>query len=162
MRIPRVQFTIGRMMIAVAVIATVLGAGIEGMRLKRFRDQYLHRAKIHAYLEQSLLGTEAIAGKAAAATERLTAEGLELVEKRARGAQSAVDPAFNQTSIELYKWEQRIASEYREIAARYAKLAAHHSALKKKYRRAADRPWSSVEPDGPEPWSSVEPDGPEP
>ena len=48
MRMPRVQFTIRRIMIVIAAIAVVLGVGLEGWRLKRFRDQCLMKAQFLA------------------------------------------------------------------------------------------------------------------
>jgi hypothetical protein len=46
---------------------------------------------------------------------------------------------------------RRVAVQWQEEAASLTERAAYHSALKQKYRQAADRPWRSIEPDGPEP-----------
>ena len=51
MRMPRVRFTVRRMMLAVAIIAITLGVGIEACRLKRFREECLLKANYHAGLE---------------------------------------------------------------------------------------------------------------
>lgn len=47
MLLPRMRFTVRGLMIAIAVMAIALGVGIEVMRLKRFRDQFLAKAKEH-------------------------------------------------------------------------------------------------------------------
>ena len=44
MRLPRVRFTVWRMMIAVALIAAALGGGLEYLHLKRLSDSYRDRA----------------------------------------------------------------------------------------------------------------------
>jgi hypothetical protein len=37
------------------------------------------------------------------------------------------------------------------LSAKYANQAAHHARLRRKWELAADRPWSTMDPDPPEP-----------
>ena len=59
MKLPRVRFTIRRLMIAVAAIGTALGVGVEVVRLKRHCDQCLVKANEHASAELGYLSREA-------------------------------------------------------------------------------------------------------
>ena len=52
MRLPHVRFTVRRMMVAIAVLAIVLGCTIEAIRAKRRRDVFLNMARAHAQDEQ--------------------------------------------------------------------------------------------------------------
>jgi hypothetical protein len=54
MRPPRVQFTVRRIMIAVAIIASLLGGSIEFRRLRRAAEDYRVRAARHANMELQL------------------------------------------------------------------------------------------------------------
>jgi hypothetical protein len=104
MRLPRLRFTVRRMMVAVAVVALVLGAVALGVRSGEFRN----RARYHEVMAASpLLGV--------------------------KPAPPVFDPV------------------------RYTpKWSAYHARLKRKYERAARRPWLFVAPDPPLP--SLEPD----
>ncbi len=52
MRLPRLRISLKRMMIAIAVLAIVLGCSIEGIRLKRRRDAFLQKAAEHGLFEE--------------------------------------------------------------------------------------------------------------
>ena len=56
MRMPRVRFTVRRLMIAVAVIAVALGVGLEAARLKRNCDRFESKANEHASWEVHVPG----------------------------------------------------------------------------------------------------------
>jgi hypothetical protein len=116
-------------MIAVAVIAAVLALGIEGFRLKRFRDECLTKAAAYAELEQFSRNMGGHFQKLAADADRAAAE------------------SSSQSSAEAFRRE---AAQDRVVAASYSERAVRLSARKQKFRRAAKRPWRSVEPDGPE------------
>jgi hypothetical protein len=51
MKLPRVRFTVRRMMIAVAIVAFLIGGGIEAARFKRLREFHLYDAAYHARRE---------------------------------------------------------------------------------------------------------------
>jgi hypothetical protein len=50
---PRVRFTVRRMMIAVAVVALALGVGLWGVRVRRLSRDYSLRAQMYATIEGS-------------------------------------------------------------------------------------------------------------
>ena len=54
MRPPRVQFTVRRTMIVVAIIGCLLGGSIEFIRLRRVAEDYRVRAASHADMERQL------------------------------------------------------------------------------------------------------------
>ena len=54
MRLPRLQCTVRRTMIAVAIIACVLGGSIEFIRLRWVAEAYHMRAARHATVERQL------------------------------------------------------------------------------------------------------------
>src|SRR5512144_337330 len=59
MKLPRVRFTVRRLMVAVATTAILIGTGMEGGRLIR-RARYCQRwAKLHALTETRFLGMAA-------------------------------------------------------------------------------------------------------
>ena len=78
MRMPRVQFTIRRIMIVIAAIAVVLGVGLEGWRLKRFRDQCLMKAQFLGLLEQNSLIMEKSIVMSAESSNRISEMHSEL------------------------------------------------------------------------------------
>jgi len=142
------------MMIGVAVIAVVLGVGAETWRLTRFRQQYLLNADIHALLEQNCLLNQRLLKTSAASSDRISEMRSDLSRFSTGETQSATTTKLNQLLILMQNYAELLNRDnagWRDRAAKYAENAAYHAALKEKYRRAADRPWLSVEPDGPEP-----------
>jgi hypothetical protein len=61
MRLPRVRFTVRRMMIAIATLAVVLAGFLEAIRLKRQRDVILEMPAKHSQAEQFNLAIERFA-----------------------------------------------------------------------------------------------------
>jgi hypothetical protein len=144
MRSPRIQFTIRRMMIAVAVIASVLGIGIEGMRLKRARDSCFVRCGKYAELERIYLILERLYRSEATLNQQEAA-------LRERFAALHEQVAARRTPRSSAAGSRQNAANALARAIKIAEIAAYYTALKQKYRQAADRPCSPVEPDGPEP-----------
>jgi hypothetical protein len=151
MRSPRMQFTIRRMMIAVAVIASVLGIGIEGMRLKRARDshfvrcgKYAERKRLYLILERQCRSEAALYEQEAALHEQLAA-----LHEQVAALHEQV--AARRTPRSSAAGSRQNAANALARAIKIAEIAAYYTALKQKYRQAADRPCSPVEPDGPEP-----------
>jgi hypothetical protein len=62
MRLPRVRFTVRRLMVVVAVAAALMGAFVEYVRLCRKSTDFRARAEEHAALEQTLRWTIATSG----------------------------------------------------------------------------------------------------
>ena len=142
MRLPRLRFSVKRLMVAIAALALVLGCSIEAVRLKRWRDVALKRAQVHAQLEQL--------------NRDLERSALEMVKTYEWSA--VRDPVFSQR-LEQWarKWAEFVAqqkagaAQERDRAAKYAEAAAYHAALRGKYLRAAAQPWRAVEADPPPP-----------
>lgn len=149
------------MMIAIAAMAVALGVGIEVFRLKRFRDQFLAKAKEHEAWEATYSELQM---DIAASSESRRALTLEMESDLAKLPQRRKPLVFGRNSAmeELEKKmtdrakaeadaEKRWAAEDRDRAAKFADYAAYHAALKQKYLRASERPWRSLEPDPPPP-----------
>ncbi len=170
MRWPRLRFTVRRMMIVVAVLALILGGSLESIRLRRYRDECLKRAGTHARWEQSYLARERLS----LAMEQSARETADLVEPflvrkleersarlKNRLSERMLEGMDRRTRTHILESERRQAelaeqpkkqaAEKHAEAVRFAEFAAYHTALKRKYLRAAARPWRSVEPDPPPP-----------
>ncbi len=152
MRWPCPRFTVRRIMVAVAVLALILGGSLEAIRLKRYRDECLTRAATHAESERYSRGMEHMAREMAE-----TAESFLAILQRwtvSRGSflrMTTIIREAERKRAELAEQQKRSAADERGQEARYAEYAAYHEALKRKYLRAAARPWQSVEPDPPPP-----------
>ncbi len=117
-----VRFTIKRAMLAVAVLALIMG----GARVVWLRDRYRKAAAYYAAMEKLQRELQRFTVKDAAAEEELaiafgmkvTAEGKEQAAAEARAMQPIIDD---------------------------------YAALRHKYERAAARPWLPVDPDPPPP-----------
>ena len=132
MRVPRVRFTVRRMMVAVAIVAVVMGATIEAKRFGRLSRQYQRKAIASAREER--LWHRALRGGMASEVE---AQQL-----------SAVLRAKDQDLADL--WAEA-ASESSGAVRGVREIVAHHARLRRKYEHAASRPWESVAPDPREP-----------
>jgi hypothetical protein len=122
MRLPRVRFTIGRAMAAVAVLALIMG----GARIAWLRDRYRKAAAYYAAMENLQRTIQRSTVESAAAEEEL-----------------------------LLAFDQKVSADDKQQAAAEAKamqpLIDYYAALKRKYERAAARPWLPVDPDPPPP-----------
>jgi Tfp pilus assembly protein PilF len=146
------------MMLAVALIAIVLGVGIEAVRLKRLRDQFEARANVHAQLELFYRNAEKSKRESAVQSEADRAATLSLLDMSLQER-----PSLGKRSGEINKLrveardrlkaqtesEKLEAAEAQDQAAKFAYYAAYHDVLKQKYLRASELPWRSVEPDPP-------------
>jgi hypothetical protein len=128
MRLPRVRFTMRRLMVAVILIALALAGWIE---LGRYR--FLLRMRSVDYSITS--GKHSLKE----ATQRRRAK-----EKDTQG-ESYLDMA--RLSLESVQ----VAKDYQKEAARLRRLADQEKELANKYRLASQSPWLPVEPDPPEP-----------
>jgi hypothetical protein len=123
MRLPRVRFTIRRLMIAVAVVG--VGLGIEGYRRRLVSVSVRRRQVAMAYrLDAQMYKVEAMAAE----LERTTPKGF--VGFTADNPSGPID-------------DDGIARRFR--------LATHYQELAVKYRRASGYPWLPVGPDPPAP-----------
>jgi len=118
MRLPRVQFTINRVMLAVAVVALIIG----GSRIVLLRDSYQKAAAHFAITENLYRSLQRFAVEQGTAEEELALAFGEKVSVENRKQRAAEVRAFQQ-QIEYY------------------------AALRRKYQRSAARPWVPVDPD---------------
>src|SRR5262249_19280680 len=123
MRLPRVQFTVRRMMVSVAVVAALV-ADFELMR-RHVVSRAL--ATKHAAMQAELEAARRLAEERAKWAELLAERG----EVEAPTSFPLIDPLAGATTL----------SEVRALSTRYAKQAAYHARLRRKYERAAARPW---------------------
>jgi tetratricopeptide (TPR) repeat protein len=124
MRLPRVRFTVRRIMAVVAVISLVLGVSIEAFRLRRQRETYLRLVTEHKLQEGHY--------------QLLEQSELEMA-------------AFDESFLKQIETQAGSRPKARSLVAAvtFHKSAQYHAALKQKYLTAAARPWRSIEPDPP-------------
>jgi hypothetical protein len=142
-RIPRVRFTVRRLMIVVVIVAGLLW----GLKMRRLSVSYSEQAATHAS-EQKFWDSGVSLSNVEIA--RRTSHLAELREKANRDRAEGFPEVANnfERLIELeshmlnyYLEDARIRKSHRDESAR----------LNRKYYRAARYPWLSVEPDPPEP-----------
>ena len=114
MPIPRPRFTVRRLMIAVAILALLMGGALKFREWRRFAATYRAKAQEHADVESMLRSIAAIDGDA-----------------------SPVD-------ISLAPNTPTKRFPIRDVAD-------HEARLRRKYERAASRPWFPISPDSPTP-----------
>jgi tetratricopeptide (TPR) repeat protein len=147
-------------MLVVALFASVLGAGIEGLRLKRNRDQFVARANENASLAVMYRDAEKTRRDRAEQYESLHAITLSTLDMplQERPLLGRRHEEINKRIAEMREGlkaqsetEKLKAAEARSQAAKFAYYAEYHDVLKEKYLQASDRPWRSVLPDPPPP-----------
>jgi tetratricopeptide (TPR) repeat protein len=153
MRLPRVRFTVRRMMALVAVTALVLGVSLEAVRMRRARSNFLKLASENGQSEV----LDRIQEQNHLAWAQTRESSLEL-SRAMRGPVIPFVYPHDADSQELNDgWEEVVRQRSDEAKKMRAKAKVHHdtaeyhAALKQKYLAAAARPWLSVEPDPPPP-----------
>jgi hypothetical protein len=135
MRLPRVRFTVRRMMVAVAIASLSLGAAAGVLRLSRLQTAYRERAALHAGEMSNLSAQDT---RIYRARERLAAEGVPDpggylgLGTRLPAPRERIEELNDRRNGVLFRWEW-------------------HKKMRAKYERAAERPWLALEPDPPEP-----------
>jgi hypothetical protein len=132
MPLPRVRLQ--TVMIAVAVAALVLALGIEATRLRRVSAQYRQKAEGLALDEENL--------RANAARQTGLLQSVEAQYRLAK----ASGPGADQKAL-----MRQALGQLSEDAKGLHRQLDHVAALRRKYERAASRPWEAVAPDVPEP-----------
>jgi hypothetical protein len=149
---PQVRFTVRRLMIAVAVVAVVLSAGLEAARLARIsaaRRRYASSCAASAALSSKF----ALSCSQTAEAVRKQADSL-----RSRPALGVgrIWPASREAAqpgtVPLAEQWDSFVSLREGTAARYSRNAAHWALVSRKYERAGWTPWREVEPDPPAPF----------
>jgi hypothetical protein len=148
MRLPRVRFTVRRMLVALGVAASAMGAA----RLHGDAVRFRARAALHARLQ---VRCAALADEYEAIYLR-TADGYVLRDApRVRvpirsGAEG--EPLQTSASWDDPAWAGADArTKAPHDAAGWRREASRHADLKAKYERAARYPWLPVPADPPEP-----------
>ena len=158
MRLPRVRFTVRRMMVAVAVVALSLGGWLWLGEMRRrsayysaLADAYALEAENHTglisyYLRRAQEHPGSKAGRHYYADFQLVTSnhGVKLTLGRRTDGPQAI-PRLIDPNPERYAKAMRATSERERTRADY------FSRLKAKYRRAAVRPWITASPDPPPP-----------
>jgi tetratricopeptide (TPR) repeat protein len=153
MRLPRVRFTVRRLMAVVAALALVLGVSIEAIRLSRQRDRYLKLASengqseiVYRTLERSQLALAQIDESSAELSWRIRRPVIPFVYP-----DDAHIPEKDLTSARIARKKSDDAKSARAQAKLHHETAEYHAGLKQKYLAAAARPWLSLGPDPPPP-----------
>jgi hypothetical protein len=142
------RFRLRTLLFAVAVVAVVLGSGIEAARLGRLARAYRQQAARHERLRVrcSHLGEETIDRFLFGVHHRPPSEVR----------RPGLDDARGRFTLTVEDYDPDWVSEYGRAEVAYeirgwGREAIRHARLKEKYLRAAARPWLPVEPDPPEP-----------
>lgn len=158
MRLPRVQFTVWRMMAAAAVLAMIAAAG----RAWHLRSYYRQRAAMHAQMERNtraiLLAASALSPRAGTfeLTHLLPASEREQRAVMAEEAQIRLprQPQFIPSKRDLDRAIEEVREAEESFKHRLLQVelqTAYHAAMRKKYEYAARHPWESVTPNAPPP-----------
>ena len=144
MRAPRAQFTIRRLMLAVAVFAVALG----GCRIVWLRHRYRTAAATHSSSESFWRKQQSIMEQAGKDDET---HWLALLETAENGSVAVTNLIGTPVKImsDLGTVKERNAAEF----SKCQQQVEYHAVLKRKYQRAAARPWYPVDPDPPPPIS---------
>jgi hypothetical protein len=130
MKLPRVRFTMRRMMCVVAVIAFGLAVAVIGRR----QAYYFTQAERYlAYQEQ----------------DQLLLDGYKNTAWMAGYRGQSKDETVRQGKSDQY-WREDVIGAELGVVYSYRRLV-HHRQMVGKYLRAASRPWASVPIDPPEP-----------
>jgi hypothetical protein len=164
MRLRRPRMTIRLLMLLTLIVALLLGGGVWGIRLVKRAAYFRRIAGRQAALEQDYR-------KLIPMLERSVSFDKEMAARLASwaGWYAEPDPWFGNEELRkrnlassLHKFrhaEWQIGRSVRQLK-HYRAIADHHASLKKKYERAATRPWETVPPDAAEPPALADP--PEP
>jgi hypothetical protein len=138
MRVLRYRFTVRALMIVVAVSAAVITLGIQITRLTRLHEYYLENVALHAE------------------AERMDQQMLsDLAEFRSEGSiDQELMTVFSSTGEANYGMDPRLLAakptqgeKLDFIENRIRSMLEWHSDMRRKWRRAADRPWERVSGD---------------
>jgi len=139
MRVPRVRFTIRRMMLIVLAVALIFGGIINPIRIRRLRTHYRAEAARHTSEEELYRLHEEMTGME---IKHLPVEA-ELI-KWGSGVNGYYTPEQRERRA-----GRVLASEgkLRADLACYTDLATYHAGMRVKYDLAATRPWAWIDPD---------------
>ena len=137
------RMTIGRCMIAVAVVAILFAVGVQEEALKR-RNSYQNQSSLHRIQADFNAEQESFFNdyeRRNAKTEELMIEYI-----KALSNELVTNPNDDTLREKIAALKPSLA-ETQAARVKHAEQAAYHAGLKKKYLRAAERPWEPPEPD---------------
>jgi hypothetical protein len=150
------------LIIAVAILALVLGGGIEAGRLSRAARSFRLKAISSASMEQGCraaarqLEAEAArcANEAALLRDGKIPESLTQHQKEfLRSLDQGVSPDYRQKRYEIIADSAEEMHRYKNASARQTvRMVDYFAVLRAKYERAVRRPWIPVPPDPPRPF----------
>jgi hypothetical protein len=142
MRLPRMGT---RSLIVLVTVASLLVAGrMMGLRSISFRRE----AAMHAAAEDDCTQLLDAFGD-------VPEENLEAEKKLMRDARPTSDPFLDPEWLEDVSRLRRETLKIRESMRVWALQRDHHARLRRRYERAADRPWTVLPPDPAEPTSRL-------
>jgi hypothetical protein len=145
MGLPRLQFTIRRTMITVAVLALLISAGMETTRLAHRAQHCRYFAMLHSISERLRLAD-------LARTQAEIAPCKDPAAVRARWQKSGLAPE----DLHLFVRDDGIPIRRAEVLRR---MIAYHARMKGRFESAVWRPWRSVEQDEMPEWDHGDPPG---
>ncbi len=160
MKLPRVRFTVRRMLFGVAVVAVAIGGTLNVYRLVRLRDEYRRQVENHAKEMEIWDLSESTSFYDGQYYYELDSNGNILrwclPLKRIVGMREVpVEPPWIGGTNTWIEGTKGLPEEYRqEMIHRvlvYRAKTVYHTAMGKKYQRLAAYPWLPYEPDPPEP-----------
>jgi len=131
MRLPRVRFTVRRMMIAVAIVASLFSSAMMYRRYHyclQSEEYFIDQTKFHIEFAEMLRSSAEIA----ADTSR---------DIRSRGKYGSKDYL-----AEVAKWQRR-ATRDRELATWHSAEASRMGKAADAFRRVQSRPWLAIPPE---------------
>ena len=152
MPMPRVRFTVRRMMVAVAILALLLWGGlVEIPRLRGLARDHRARAARHAATQKRLLDFFRDQDVCRVYWSALAVD-------RQEGADAALCPDVPDGPADAVETWAELAAQARDQAAWHARSivqegpkSEYFARMRWKYERAARYPWLPVVPDPPEP-----------
>jgi hypothetical protein len=145
MRLPRLRFTVRRLMLVVAIAGLIMGGGVSGHRMWELSRYYAGHAQSSKAQERYCRGSADLYMYAAQRTEETARLLTAVVSTRGLARKSLRSEGYSDESVQ---WR---AVGLRKLAADRASKAVELGAQARKYDRAARYPWLPVEPDRPEP-----------
>jgi hypothetical protein len=157
MKLPRVRFTVRRMMGTTAVVAALLAGGILAMRMSRLAEVLRQKALGHAAREANERLTLQVLQSPTPPRTRPGAVNSEIARlanslaSRPGSKDLFADSAGLLVEVNLPPFVARPSVDVGRETERYAARIAYHARMRQKYEWAARFPWLPLDPDPPEP-----------
>jgi Est1 DNA/RNA binding domain len=149
----RARFTLRCLMLTVAVVAVVLAAWVETVRLARISSARRHYAESCA-ASAALANKFALRYRQHAQAAQVELDSLQTRPVANLGPVPPEDRAAQErfAALQMAKTWEGILERAQSTAATYARNSDHWSRMHQKYARAARTPWLSIDPDPPAPY----------